>query len=445
MKTETKLSKLEKILDLAKLNGAKEAEVLQMSYTEDPINFENNKLKNLQSNQGCGISLRLIKNNKLGTASSTDPDALESIVKAAVEASEFGPKATFELTQEKINHSSTSTTNSTLPLEDLVERGTTAIESLKTFHPDLLVSGGFDLSIGETNYLNSYGVCGTRTKSIYSAGFYANLVRGEDFLGVYESKSDLENFPNEKDIINSVFEKLNYSKQNVSLQTKKYPVIFTPKAVKSIFVYILSVMLNGKAIEQKISPLINKLGESLFDSKLTLNEDPTIGIKKADFDDEGIQTQKKVLIKNGVVNSFYFDMSSGSRCIPLQASSGNGFKPGLSSVHTPMLTSLIVAGGNKNNHYKDMVKDIKEGILVDELLGAGQSNVLAGEFSTGIELGFKIENGEVKGRIKNCMIAGNIFEVLKDIKEISGIQEWVGGSSLLPAFLIDGMTVAGEN
>ncbi len=443
MKTETKLSKLEKILDLAKLNGAKEAEVLQMSYTEDPINFENNKLKNLQSNQGCGISIRLIKNNKLGTASSTDPDALESIVKAAIEASEFGPKATFELTQEKINHSST-TTNSILPLEDLVERGTAAIESLKTFHPDLLISGGFDLSIGETNYLNSYGVCGIRTKSIYSAGFYANLVRGEDFLGVYESKSDLENFPDEKKIIASVLEKLNYSKQNVSLQTKKYPVIFTPKAVKSIFVYILSVMLNGKAIEQKISPLINKLGELLFDSKLTLNEDPTIGTKKAGFDDEGMQTQKKVLIKNGTINSFYFDMSSGSRCVPQQTSSGNGFKPGLSGVHTPMLTSLIVTGGSKNNHYKDMVKDIKEGILVDELLGAGQSNVLAGEFSTGIELGFKIENGEIKGRIKNCMIAGNIFEVLKDIKEISGIQEWVGGSSLLPAFLIDGMTVAGE-
>ena len=368
MKTETKNAQLEKIINQAKQNGAAQAEVLQISYSEDPINFENNKLKNLQSNEKSGIALRLIKNNKIGTSSSTDITSIEHIVKAAIEASEFGPEATFDFTSEKIDcNNIASHTINELPLEDLVERGTNAIEFLKTFHPDLLISGGFDLVKGETIYLNSNNIFGRRNKTIYSTGFYANLIRGEDFLGVFDSKSSLEGFPSEKEIIDKIFEKLNYSKQNIKLETKKYPVIFTPNAVKSIFVSIFSVVLNGKAIQQKISPLVDKLGELVFDKKLSFIEDPTIGTKKAAFDDEGIKTQKKDLIKNGVINSFYFDLSSGSRCLPQQISTGNGFKGGLISSHSPSLTSIMIKNDERSNTYKNMIKNIKEGVIVDEL------------------------------------------------------------------------------
>ena len=442
MKTISKnLAKLEKILDLAKKGNAAEAEIIYRSRSDNPVSFENNKLKTLESNQSSGTAIRLIKNNKIGIASSTDPDAVESIVNSALEASEYGPQATFELSKEKleaVNHTSTPG----IPLEKLLERGIKVIDALKAFHKDLLISGGYDLSFSETLYLNTNGISGKRSKNIYSSGFYTNLVRGEDFLGIYEGNSSLEDFPDDKCIINTLLEKLNYSKENLSLETKKYLVLFTPRAVSSIFEYIFSVILNGKYIEQKISPLTDKLGKEIFDKKLTFIEDPNTGTGKTVFDDEGTKTVKKELIKNGVVKSFYFDLSSASRVMPRHDSTGNGFKPSLSSPPSPSLTSLVIEGGKTK--YKDIIKNIKEGILVDQLLGAGQSNTLSGEFNVGIDLGFHIENGKILGRIKNCMVAGNIFEVLKNISEISSDQEWVGGSSLLPAFLIENMTVAGK-
>ena len=103
MKTTPQLSKLESILELAKKSGASEAEVIQKKYTKNPVSFENNKLKSLESNESSGIAIRLIKNNRVGISSSTDPDALESIALSAIEASEFGPDATFEFTKEKLN------------------------------------------------------------------------------------------------------------------------------------------------------------------------------------------------------------------------------------------------------------------------------------------------------------------------------------------------------
>lgn len=441
MQTQTTLSKLEKILDLAKQYGVSEAEVIESSWTENPVNFENNKLKTLESNEKSGIAIRLIKNNKVGLSSSTDPDSIEKIVTSAIEASEYGPEATFEFTKENLKEESNkpqATSQKLLPIEELVERGTNVIESLKPFHKDLLVSGGFNLGHGQTLYLNSNGVSGKRTKSVYSCGFAAQLIRGEDFLGIYEESSSLDGFVNEKEIINKLLEKLNYSRENVSLKTKKYPVIFTPRAVSGIFGNILSEILNGKLIQQGISPLTGKLGAELFDKKLTFVEDPNTGTSKAEFDDEGIKTKRKILIKNGIVNNFYFDLSTAGK-MKVQ-SSGNGFKPGLGLAAVPALTSVEIDKGNIS--HIDLIKDIKEGILVDQLLGAGQSNTLAGEFSVGIELGFKIKDGKIQGRIKNCMLAANIFEVLKNIKELSSDRDWIGGSELVPYFLIENLLVA---
>ncbi len=442
-------NKLEQIIDLAKKNGASSCEVIQKSWSENPVSFENNKLKSLESNQSKGIAVRLIKNGKIGSASSTDPDALNSLVISAIESSEFGPDATFELTKENlndcriaINHDSTVD----VPLETLVERGTSVIDSLKTFHKDLLISGGFDLGSGETIYLNSNGVHGKKAKSIYSASFSTLLVQDEDFLGIYDGKSNLQDFPDEKEISKKILEKLNYSRNVISIETKRYNIVFTPRAVASLFGDILAVILNGKVVQQKISPLLDKIGKELFDKKLSFTEDPNIGTKATPFDDEGIKTTKKALIQSGTISSFYFDLSSASKMSSSKdaacyISTGNGFKGSLSATPSPNLTSLVIDSGKVNYH--DLISNMKEGILIDQVLGAGQSNTLAGEFNVGIDLGFKIKDGKIQGRIKNCMIAGNIFELLKNISQISKEQEWTG-STLFPYFMVENMTVAGK-
>lgn len=443
--SKTQTTKLESLIEIAKKKGASEVEVIQKSWTSNPISFENNKLKSLESNESSGIGIRLIKDGRFGIASSTDPSALEETVTSAIEASEFGPEAIFKFSNKGLNKDDSSLDksqqNPDFPLEELVERGNKVIESLKSFHSDLLISGGFDLSYGKTTYMNSNGVFGEKKKALHSTSFYANLIRGEDFLGIYEGNNSLEDFPNEEEIKNKILEKLIFSKNNISIETKKYTVIFTPNAVSSIFASVFSVLLNGKVIQQGISPLKDKLGQKLFDESISFIEDPSIGTSKTAFDDEGIKTEKKELIKNGVINSFYFDLLSATKYG--KSTTGNGFKGGLSLAPSPSLTTTIIETNGKMTT-NELIKNTKEGILIDHVLGAGQSNTLAGEFNVGIELGFKIENGVVKGRIKNCMIAGNIFELLKDIKEISSDREWIYGGSLYPAFLLEGLTVAGK-
>ena len=53
-----------------------------------------------------------------------------------------------------------------------------------------------------------------------------------------------------------------------------------------------------------------------------------------------------------------------------------------------------------------------EGLVVERLLGAGQSNILGGDFNANVLLGYKVEGGQIRGRVKDCMVSGNVYQAL---------------------------------
>ena len=88
---------------------------------------------------------------------------------------------------------------------------------------------------------------------------------------------------------------------------------------------------------------------------------------------------------------------------------------------------------------------IKEGLVVEQLLGAGQGNELGGDFKANVALGYRIENGEIVGRVKDTMIAGNVYEALNSVEAVSDDPEWVFGSARLPAIRCRGVQVSASD
>ena len=95
-------------------------------------------------------------------------------------------------------------------------------------------------------------------------------------------------------------------------------------------------------------------------------------------------------------------------------------------------------------HFDDMIVGIKEGLVVEELLGAGQGNELGGDFRANVSLGYKIENGEIVGRVKDTMISGNVYNVLSQVEQASDSADWVFGSMRSPAIQCRGIEVAAK-
>jgi PmbA protein len=119
-------------------------------------------------------------------------------------------------------------------------------------------------------------------------------------------------------------------------------------------------------------------------------------------------------------------------------STGNGQRQG--GLPTPSPHAFVVSPGKTS--FEDMVKGIDEGIIVEQLLGAGQGNMLGGDFSGNVLLGYKIEKGEIVGRIKDTMVSGNVYQLLKNITAICSDSKWVGGFMFTPSICCSDVSVA---
>ena len=429
---------LSKVIDLAKQKNI-EAEVYYLSSQDTPIEFANNRLKSLQTKAVEGIALRVIKDGRLGFASASDLSRLDELVDAAVATSEIGDPVEFEFARDV--QLTEPDSNYQLPSSDkLVKIGKNAIAKVHEYNNDILVDVGFDMGSSQVQLATTGGTYAQQSDKTVSASVSGNLVKGEDFLQAYAFQVTRDEEPDYDEIVADLLNKYQKAEQSATIKSGNYPVLFTPFAAAFTIGGLFKTILSGQAVVQKSSPLVDKVDEKVFDSRLTLTEDPTFGVSACSFDDEGTPTSKKNLIENGVVKQFYWNRLWASR--GGTTSSGNGFRGGLSRPGTSLVNLCMTPG---QTALEKLIAGMEEGIIVDQVLGAGQSNQLAGEFSVNLDLGYKVEKGKIVGRVKNTMVAGNIFEAFNNLVDFSDRSEWVGSSSYLPYILFASLGVASRN
>ncbi len=440
---------LEQILKLA-APRTDAAEVYFVSSQDTPIEFENNHLKSLQTKATQGVALRVICNGRIGFASSTDLTRLEDLVDAAVQTAQIGSAADFEFAANFRSPDSKPGTASALSQKpsderldeppdtaELVQIGEYLIRRLHDYNADILVDLSFHAVSRTVRIATSQDLYAERSSQTTSASLSGNLVRGEDFLqaGSYDVSRDGE--PDYDLILNQVLQKYRWAEQSASISSGSFPVLFLPRAAASTLGSLFSSVLSGQAVVQKASPLADKLGKTLFDKRLTLFEDPHLGVNACSFDDEGTPTSRKAYLEAGTLQGFYWDRRWAARAG--QTSTGNGFRGGLSKPN-PSLVNICMAPGQTST--AALIAGMKEGIIVDQVLGAGQSNMLAGEFSVNLDLGYKVEDGKIVGRVKNTMVAGSIFEAFQQLVDLGDQPEWIGGRAYMPSLLFDQLGVA---
>ncbi len=426
---------LEQIIDLAKQKGVA-VEAYYIASQDTPIEFANNKLKSLQTKTIEGVALRVIHQGRLGFASSSDLTRVPELLDAAIATSAIGDPVEFELAKDV--QIQVPDSNYELPTtEKLVAIGEKLIPQVHEYNPDILVDVSFDMGKSQVQLATTANTNAEQSDNIISASISGNLVRGEDFLQAYAYQVTRDEEPDYDHLVTDLIAKYRKAEQNTTITSGTYPVLFTPFAAAWVLGSLFKTILSGQAVVQKASPLTDKLGEKLFDSRLTLLEDPSFGASACAFDDEGTPTSKKTLIESGTVKQFYWDRLWAAR--GGTTSTGNGFRRGLSRPGTSLVNLCMTPG---KTTVADLISNIEQGIIIDQVLGAGQSNQLAGEFSVNLDLGYKVEKGKIVGRVKNTMVAGNIFEAFNKIIDFSDRAEWVGSSSYFPHILFAELGVA---
>ncbi len=433
---------IENIIELAAEKcGA--ADLYYLSTEGRSVVFENNKLKRVTSGQSAGAGLRVIVDGRIGFASTSDLRSPERLVAMAVESAGFGEKARFELPKSDgvfAKHLKTcDPTAASITPEQMVETGREALHLSRERNDDYLFSGGISVSHGLERFLNTEGLDLRCEISHMAAGANIEEVKDGGLLDVYEGKSWGRPFDSMTDITETALEKMEMAATVVKARGGTIPMVFTPKAVENLLSPVMTA-LNGKMVQKGASILAGKIGEQVVDQQLSIYDDAIVDWApgSSPFDGEGMATGRLPLIEKGVVKNYLLDLQTAA--LLGMEPTGSGYRS-TSGRPSPGSSNSMVPPGSVP--YKDIIADMDYGLIVDQTLGDGQSNTLAGEFSVNVALGFLVEKGQIKGRVKDCMVAGNVYEVLSNIEDVGSEQKWEG-SACVPAIRVGGLKPAFE-
>lgn len=440
MKTTQNIA--EKTLALAK-KQSETCEVLFVEMEESPVKFQANRLHSLETKYTTGAGLRIVKDGRIGFSCTTDLSKLKELVANAVASAKYGQKAkfTFPKKAEKAVVEVLSPEVRKARPEAFVEAGRKSIAGLLAEVPEMKCDIRLTRSVARIRLVNSAGleVGITRTLSHFD---FSGLVIGPDgLLWVYEGKSSRKLVLPGKKAVSKLAEQVRLAKKVVPLSGKPLPVLFAPEVMPALW-YAIVMGVNGKTAQKGASPLVGKVGERLLDERVTITDDPTLdwGPGSSPWDDEGVKSRKNVLFEKGVLQGFLYDLQTAGM---VGAKSTGSARRSFSSLPYPSVTNLVIKpGGDK---LQDLVRGMKEGLLIYGVIGGGQSNLLAGDFSLNIGLGYKVENGQITGRVKDAMVSGNLYALLKNnLLALSRETEWAGNIKT-PAVLFKDVSVAAKN
>ena len=398
------------------LEKAQDAQVTVVTRETSAVNFENNRLKSAESSQRTNIDLKVIVDGKVGISSTTDSGDIEGVIARALEAAQFGSDAHFELPEPQDLKPVDIFDPALLSLEktEMFHMGQQMMEMIRAYNPEILAGAEVNKEITKIQYANSKGARYSADHTDFYIGAGGNLIRGTDVLFAGKGFGQKKREVDTEEIASKAIELFRKAEKNVPVESGEMPVIFMPEGLMLLLLSI-NLATDGKNVLLGASPLRDKLGEKIADSRLTIVDDPHVqfGPGTSAFDDEGTPRQITPIIENGILKNFIYDRDTAGRA---------GAKPSGHGSNRNWTNLMINAG---ETSYDDMVKGIDYGLLVSDFLGMGQGNPINGEFSVNVFLGYKIENGKITGRIKDVMLSGNAFTALNSITAISKEREWV--------------------
>ncbi len=248
--------------------------------------------------------------------------------------------------------------------------------------------------------------------------------------------SSIENGSSSTDIlkdehIHEAIERLKLMKKKASINGEMQLLMY-PTNIIDFLQHTFEFSINSENVQKKKSIFTGKLNSLVADKKLTIIDNGTEKglVNTRSFDDEGIPTQKTPVIQNGVLKNFFYNTYTANK--ENKKSTGNAIRS-INSVPRISSTNLIIQPGTKSK--EQLISSIDKGILVKSILGSHTMNEQTGNFSLGVTEGQYIEKGEIKHSVKDTMVSGNFYDLIKKIESIGKELKHYSGGYYMPSIL----------
>jgi PmbA protein len=427
------------VLKIAKSQGASAAEAdISLSIGQN-VSVRLGETETIEYNRDKGLSVTVYFGEQKGNASTSDlsPQAMKDTVLAACNIAKYTAKDPFcgladanlmakNIQECDLYHPWEISVDDALVQAKACEAAAMAVSSQINNSEGASVSSG----TGMFAYSNTHGFTGGYASSRHgmSCAVIAESAGEMQRDYWYTTARDANDLLRPEAIGKIAGERTVRRLNSKKIKTCQVPVLFEAPLASGLISSLISAISGGN-LYRKSSFLLDSLGKQIASPLLNIVEDPFLlkGLASSPFDNEGVQTKKRSLVENGVLQGYLLG-SYSARKLGMQSTGNAGGNH-----------NLIVQSGDLD--FAGLLKTMGTGLFVTELLGHGM-NMVTGDYSRGAA-GFWVENGVIVHPVEEITIASNMAEMLKMIVAI-GNDVLVQGSKQVGSILIERMTVAAE-
>lgn len=424
---------------LAKKLGATASEVSMSKQQGISVGCRMQEVETVEYDYGGALGIAVWFGQRKGTASTSDlsPEALKKTVEAACNIAKYTSEDPFSgiadpdlmiktVPDLDLYHPSNINTDQAIKMTlDCEKAGLEADERIQNSD-----GASFSSHTGFKVYGNSTGLIAAYPSSRHSLSCALIAGLGEDMQRDYAyTVSRVANNLESADVVGKRAAAESVARLNArQLSTMKVPVLFNSEIASSLFGHFIAGISGGN-LYRKATFLLDSLNTQVFPDWLNIVEDPLIpqGLSSRAFDSEGVATQKRNIVENGVLNTWLLTSYSANK-MGLQTTGHAG------GIHN----WLVGAGGGS---FQQMLQKLDTGLLVTEMMGQGV-NVVTGDYSRGAA-GFWVEKGIIQYPVHEITIAGKLSDMFSNIVAI-GDDIDPKGSIQSGSVLISEMQVAGN-
>ena len=441
---------IDELFKEAKNNGFDEYEVYYVDSESLSINVYNEEVEKYKLNTSYGLSFRGKINEKIGYSYTEilDEDAIKMLVKNAKESALAIENEDIQFIYEgdkeykEVNSYYESLEN--LPADKLIDLALSMEKESKKLDSRVSSFGGCGIGYSKSKYgiINSKGLNLENKSNMLSAYVVPIIKVGEDMhdgMGYVTANSLEEVDPKTlaKDGINEAISRIG----GKSIPSGKYKTIINNEAMVSMLSTFAGVF-SGDAAQKGLSLLKDKEGEIIASKKVTLLDDPHLedGLASVSFDDEGVATKKKDIIHEGKLVTLLHNLKTAYK--GNTKSTGNGFKSSYASPVGVSPTNFYIQKGTKS--FDELLEEVGEGLLITEFAGLHSgANAITGDFSLAAK-GFYIKDGKKDFPVEQITVAGNFFDLLKNVVEVGADLKFPMSSVGSPSIRVEGLSIAGK-
>ena len=427
---EQALKEAQKYADIVEIFVEKE-ESLQLDLQLDHIDFA-------KEDSTLGLGIRVIIDSKMGFSYTSDLEEIESAVKRAVSNSKANEKDENFVLAEPGNYPTIKGTYdskfNSMEVEDAINFAQSMLDTVMEEKCEP-TSGGFSTGLAESFILNSNGVECKNISTGFGGYIAVNAEKDGEKSTAYDSVSSCFMDIDPEKLAKQVCQIAKDSIGGESVETKDMDVVLDYHAAAGLLGTFISA-INADNVQRGRSILADKIGEEVFSTNISIFDDGTLenGLLSSRCDGEGTPSEKTTLVENGILKGFIYDLYTAHK--GKTSSTGNGSR---SYAETPSVgPSNLVLEFTKQRD----LSELKDAILVTDVLGAHTANPISGDFSVEANNAFIIKDGEIKAPVKKAMLSGNIFDSLKSAEKIkSPVRQY--GPFVIPKVLAHDLRVVG--